>query len=64
MIDGCRIAGATTIIAVDTNEQKKDIAYQAGATDFLCPQPGDDLVSKISDMTQGGGKFRSQMYLC
>jgi S-(hydroxymethyl)glutathione dehydrogenase/alcohol dehydrogenase len=35
VIQGCVIAGATTIIAVDTNPKKKDIALAFGATDFL-----------------------------
>jgi S-(hydroxymethyl)glutathione dehydrogenase/alcohol dehydrogenase len=35
VIQGCVIAGATTIIAVDTNPKKKEIALAFGATDFL-----------------------------
>ena len=35
VIQGARIAGASRIIAVDTNARKRDIAMQFGATDFV-----------------------------
>jgi S-(hydroxymethyl)glutathione dehydrogenase/alcohol dehydrogenase len=35
VIQGARIAGASRIVAVDTNPRKRDIAMQFGATDFV-----------------------------
>jgi S-(hydroxymethyl)glutathione dehydrogenase/alcohol dehydrogenase len=34
-IQGCRIAGATTIVAVDVNPEKETLARQFGATHFI-----------------------------
>jgi len=35
-IQGARIAGAGRIIAVDTNQQRLDVAQRLGATDLIC----------------------------
>src|SRR5690606_40977635 len=40
-VQGARIAGATTIIAVDPVEEKEELARSLGAMHFLTP--GDDL---------------------
>jgi S-(hydroxymethyl)glutathione dehydrogenase/alcohol dehydrogenase len=37
VIQAARIAGASTIVAVDTNPAKEDVARQFGATDFVNP---------------------------
>lgn len=58
VIDACRIAGATTIIAVDRDEGKEHLAREAGATDFVCPQhlkQGVSLLDKLLEMTEGRG---------
>jgi Zn-dependent alcohol dehydrogenase len=39
VVQGARIAGATTIVAVDTNPAKLDLARRLGATHALTPSP-------------------------
>jgi len=56
IIQGCRIAGATRIIAVDTQEWKLDLARKVGATDGVNAS-GDDAraaVAKVQELTGGG----------
>jgi S-(hydroxymethyl)glutathione dehydrogenase / alcohol dehydrogenase len=50
VIQGARLAGATTIIAIDSNPTKEGIARDAGATHFLDPgAPGfADAVTEIA----------------
>ncbi|MER5709894.1 Zn-dependent alcohol dehydrogenase [Streptomyces sp. NPDC002122] len=40
VIQGARIAGAPTIVAVDTNPEKEEVARQFGATHFLASTDG------------------------
>jgi S-(hydroxymethyl)glutathione dehydrogenase/alcohol dehydrogenase len=35
VLQGCRVAGASTVVAVDANPAKEDVARQFGATEFL-----------------------------
>jgi Zn-dependent alcohol dehydrogenase len=53
-IQGCRIAGAGQIIAVDTVPTKEAYARQFGATDFIDASGGTDVVSAIKDLTRSG----------
>jgi S-(hydroxymethyl)glutathione dehydrogenase/alcohol dehydrogenase len=53
IIMGARLAGASRIIAVDTNETKGDLAQQFGATDVLINSP--DVVADVGGMTGGRG---------
>jgi len=54
-IQGCKIAGASKIIAVDINEDKFPLARELGATDCVNPKDSDkSIVSTISEMTDGG----------
>ncbi len=53
IIMAAKLAGASKIIAVDTNETKGDIAQQFGATDFLLARP--DTVRAIKKLTGGRG---------
>ncbi len=53
IIMGARLAGASQIIAVDTNETKGDIARSFGATDILINSP--DVVQDIRSLTGGRG---------
>jgi Zn-dependent alcohol dehydrogenase len=48
VIQGARIAGASRIIAVDTNARKRDIALQFGATDFV------ESTDAVRDVTKRG----------
>jgi S-(hydroxymethyl)glutathione dehydrogenase/alcohol dehydrogenase len=51
-IQGCRIAGAARIIAIDNQEWKLELAQKLGATDGVLADA--NTVSKVIDMTSGG----------
>jgi S-(hydroxymethyl)glutathione dehydrogenase/alcohol dehydrogenase len=53
IIQGCRIAGATRIIAVDTQEWKLELARKVGATDGIDASSGD-AVAQVRELTGGG----------
>lgn len=53
-IQGCRIAGAGRIIAVDTIAAKEPHARQFGATDFIDAGGDTDVVQAIKDLTRTG----------
>jgi S-(hydroxymethyl)glutathione dehydrogenase / alcohol dehydrogenase len=53
ILQGALLCGAGTIIAVDTNQKKMDIACQFGATHAL--QSGADTVGAIRELTNGRG---------
>lgn len=52
VIQGCRIAGATTIVAVDLNEEKQEAAKRFGATHGCSP---DGLEALKAELTGGNG---------
>ena len=54
VISGSRMAGATTIIAVDLDERKLEWAKEFGATHTVNPNDGDP-VAKIKEITGGNG---------
>jgi len=54
IIQGCRIAGATQIIAVDTQDWKLDLAKKVGATDGVNAATDENAVKTIKKMTKGG----------
>lgn len=53
IIQGCRIAGAGRIIAVDTQGWKLDLARKVGATDGVDASEGD-AVRQVVELTGGG----------
>jgi S-(hydroxymethyl)glutathione dehydrogenase/alcohol dehydrogenase len=53
IIQGCRIAGATRIIAVDTQGWKLDLARKVGATDGVDASRGD-AAAQVKELTGGG----------
>lgn len=55
VIQGCRIAGATQIVAVDLNQDKQGIARHFGATDFVLG--GADAIAQVREITGGGVQF-------
>jgi S-(hydroxymethyl)glutathione dehydrogenase / alcohol dehydrogenase len=58
VVEGARIAGATTIIGVDTNASKEPFARVAGITHFIdASQPGTDAVGMIRELTGGGADY-------
>jgi len=52
-VQGCRIAGAARIVAVDTAAWKLDLAARLGATDVIDAAAGNP-VPAIVEMTSGG----------
>lgn len=54
VIQGCRIAGATQIIAVDVLDNKLAMAKEFGATDAVNAAK-DDPVAKVRELTGGAG---------
>jgi S-(hydroxymethyl)glutathione dehydrogenase/alcohol dehydrogenase len=53
-IQGCRIAGAAMIVAVDTQDHKLALARQFGATHTLNSTGDESLVKKLRKLTDGG----------
>jgi S-(hydroxymethyl)glutathione dehydrogenase/alcohol dehydrogenase len=54
-IQGARIAGASTIIAVDTVQSKLDVAQKLGATQGVLSGADQDPVAQVKDITGGRG---------
>jgi len=52
-IQGCRIAGASRIIAVDTMAWKLELARSVGATDGINAKDGD-AVAQVQSLVKGG----------
>jgi S-(hydroxymethyl)glutathione dehydrogenase/alcohol dehydrogenase len=53
IIQGCRIAGASRIIAVDIQDWKLDLAKKVGATHGVSAS-GGDAVAQVQELTGGG----------
>jgi S-(hydroxymethyl)glutathione dehydrogenase/alcohol dehydrogenase len=53
IIQGCRIAGAGRIIAVDTQDWKLELAKKVGATDGVRASSGD-AAARVRELTGGG----------
>jgi len=56
IIQGCRIAGASRIIAVDTQEWKLDLAKRLGATEGVSAAD-DDPTAQVLELTGGGADY-------
>ena len=58
VVQGARLAGASRIIAVDTNPAKEAMARLMGATDFVNPREvKGDLVGHLNELTCGGADY-------
>ena len=57
VIQGCAIAGAETIIAVDLVDKKLEFAQQFGATHTVNPKTDGDAVGKVKEITGGGADY-------
>jgi Zn-dependent alcohol dehydrogenase len=57
VVQGCHIAGATTIVAVDTSGEKLALAKQLGATHLVNATQEDNVVRKVRSLTDGGADF-------
>jgi S-(hydroxymethyl)glutathione dehydrogenase/alcohol dehydrogenase len=53
LIQGCRIAGAARIVAVDTQGWKLELAAKLGATDGVDASAGD-AVARVKELVPGG----------
>ncbi|MDY6803122.1 MAG: S-(hydroxymethyl)glutathione dehydrogenase/class III alcohol dehydrogenase [Cyanobacteriota bacterium] len=58
VIQGARMVGADTIVGVDINPAKKEIAEKFGMTHFVNPKEVEgDLVPYLVDLTKGGADY-------
>jgi S-(hydroxymethyl)glutathione dehydrogenase/alcohol dehydrogenase len=57
VVQGARLAGAGTIIAVDVNAAKRAVALSMGATHFLNPREVEDVALAIQGLTGVGADF-------
>ncbi len=58
VIQGLRMAGASQIVGVDLNPEKKTMASHFGMTDFVNPDTvGGDLVAHLVELTGGGADY-------
>lgn len=55
VIQGARIAGASQIVAVDLNPEKRGIAEHFGATHFVAAH--DNVVAEVRELTGGGADY-------
>ena len=55
VIQGCRLAGAGRIIAIDVMDSKLEMARNFGATDTINSTECDDVVAAVMEMTGGIG---------
>ena len=55
VIQGLRIAGASRIVAIDTQEWKLDLALKLGATEGVLA--GDTAVGEVQERTAGGADY-------
>lgn len=55
VIQGCALAGAETVIAVDLVDKKLEYAQQFGATHTVNPSTDGDAVAKVKELTGGLG---------
>jgi len=56
IMQGAKIAGATTIIMIDPVEEKRELALSLGATDVVDPFAGDP-VKTVRKLSKGGVHF-------
>ena len=58
VLQGCRLAGADTIVGVDINPAREELAKKFGMTHFVNPSEVEgDLVPYLVDLTGGGADY-------
>jgi Zn-dependent alcohol dehydrogenase len=57
VVQGAAIAGAARIIAIDTLQEKLDLAKKFGATETILAKPGEDVAKALKKMTGGGPDY-------
>jgi Zn-dependent alcohol dehydrogenase len=59
VIQGCRVSGAGSIIAVDPKSERLEMAARFGATECVAPEPDDDslagVAERVKELTGGRG---------
>ncbi len=55
VVQGCRLAGAAEIIAIDVVPEKLEMARKFGATRVLNAASSEDIVAEVKDLTEGCG---------
>ena len=58
VIQGCAIAGAGIIIAVDMADNKLELAKQFGATHTINAGKEENLVKAVKKLTGGGADYK------
>ncbi len=61
VIQGARLAGATTIVAVDVKESALEFASNFGATHTVNPRD-EEAVRRVYEITQGGADFAFEAF--
>ncbi|MDO8789261.1 MAG: Zn-dependent alcohol dehydrogenase [Sulfuritalea sp.] len=56
-IQGCAIAGARIIVAVDTSDAKLEMSKQFGATHTVNPKSVENIVKALKKLTEGGADY-------
>ena len=57
VVQGAKLAGAKTIIGVDMNPAKEQIARQFGITEFVNPKEVERIVPHLMKLTGGGADY-------
>ncbi|MBC7984680.1 MAG: alcohol dehydrogenase catalytic domain-containing protein [Candidatus Obscuribacterales bacterium] len=57
VVQGARLAGAKTIVGIDTNDSKETIAREMGATHFINPKTVEKLTSHLVKLTGAGADY-------
>lgn len=57
VIQGARLAGAASIIAIDITDSKRTVAHEHGATHFINSSKVDDVVAEVRQITGLGADF-------
>jgi S-(hydroxymethyl)glutathione dehydrogenase / alcohol dehydrogenase len=57
VIQGARLAGANTIVAVDTRVEKLDLARRLGATETVPAGPDSEAARTVRKLTGGGADY-------
>ncbi len=56
-IQGCVISGARIVVAVDTSDEKLEMAKQFGATHVVNAKSDENAVKTVRKLTEGGADF-------
>lgn len=57
VIQGARMVGASQIVGIDINEDRRGVAEKFGMTNFINPKSVDNIVEAIVDITRGGADY-------